>query len=706
MGRGEGLTIRVPGDKSITQRALILGGLADGESRVGGVLRGADPLATGRAVAALGVGIAGLEGGDGDVRMRGCGLRSWRQPNGALDLCNSGTGARLLAGALAAQPLSAVLAGDASLSARPMRRIADPLTRMGATVDYLEHDGHLPMRVTGGALSPLRHESAVASAQVKSAVLLAGVGAGVAVEVWEPRRSRDHGERMLEGMGVRVLEEEVAGVWRVRIPSPPPRLEPLDMEVPGDFSSAAFFVAWAVLCGGHAPLTVRGVGLNRTRTGLLPVLERMGARVEVVPRETAGGERVGDLRVGTKTRRLKAVEVGGDEIPGMIDEVPILAVLAARAEGVTRITGAAELRVKESDRLTALATNLRRIGVAVEELRDGLEIEGTDRPLAGPVQSFHDHRIAMALGVLGAAPGCDAIVDDPSVSDVSFPGFWSLLERVGAHAGRLGRRGAGASATGGQEDSSDSERSRCLVVAIDGSAGSGKSTTAAAVAARLGFRHLDSGAIYRAVTLALLDSGASDSTIESVTQDDLLKLEVDVKWGEQGMDVWSGGRPVAEKALRSERVTATVSQVAAVPAVRAHLLELQRTAARGPGLVAEGRDMGTVVFPDAEVKVFLDADPRERARRRLLQRGIRPDAGEIEAEAARLARRDRRDASRSVAPLLQAGDAVLLDTTGLDPADQTNAIVRMVETVPLTGIPFREACLPLDKTRFPVLVRF
>ena len=676
------MTIRVPGDKSITQRALILGGLADGESRFRGLLRGADPLATGRALAALGVDIAGLEGtGDGEVRMRGCGLRAWREPNDALDLCNSGTGARLLAGALAAQPLSAVLAGDASLSARPMRRIADPLTRMGATVDYLDRDGHLPMRVTGGALSPLRHESAVASAQVKSAVLLAGVGGGVAVEVWEPRRSRDHGERMLEWMGVRVLEAEVAGGWRVGVPSPPHRLKPLDMEVPGDFSSAAFLVAWAVLSGGHVPLTVRGVGLNRTRTGLLPVLERMGARVEVVPRETAGGERVGDLGVGGRARRLKAVEVGGDEIPGMIDEVPILAVLAARAEGVTRITGAAELRVKESDRLAALATNLRRIGVAVEELRDGLEIEGTDRPLAGPVRSFHDHRIAMAFGVLGATPGCDVIVEDPAVSDVSFPGFWSLLERVGERAERLGRRRAGGSSAGGQEESSDSEGRRCLVVAIDGSAGSGKSTTAAAVAARLGFRHLDSGAIYRAVTLALLDSGTSDSTVESVTGDQLSELGIDVRWREQGMEVRTGGRPVAERALRSERVTAMVSQVAAVPAVRAHLLQLQRTAAQGPGLVAEGRDMGTVVFPEARVKVFLDADPRERARRRLLQRGIRPDAEVIEAEAVRLARRDRRDASRSVAPLLQAGDAVLLDTTDLDPAAQTNAIVRLVEAV-------------------------
>ena len=230
-------------------------------------------------------------------------------------------------------------------------------------------------------------------------------------------------------------------------------------------------------------------------------------------------------------------------------------------------------------------------------------------------------------------------------------------------------------------DSHDSAGDRCLVVAIDGSAGSGKSTTASAAAARLGFRHLDSGAIYRAVTVALLRPGSSGPALEHVTPGDLADLRIDVKWQGRGMEVRAGGRPVPERALRSERVTAMVSQVAAVPAVRVHLLELQRCAARGPGLVAEGRDMGTVVFPQADVKVFLDAHPRERARRRLLQRGIHPDAAEIESEAARLTRRDERDASRSVAPLLRAGDAVLLDTTGLDPEAQTNAIVRLVEAV-------------------------
>ncbi len=670
MGLGDGLTIRVPGDKSITQRALILGAMAHGESRIGAAPRGADPLATANALRALGVPIHGLDGpATAPIRIEGPGPRRWRQPRSSVDLHNSGTGARLLAGALAAQPLSVVLRGDESLSRRPMRRIAEPLRRMGATVEHLEGGGVLPMRVAGGALREIRHDGRVASAQVKSAILLAATGAGVPVEVREPRRSRDHGERMLEAMGVQLREGWQDGAWSVRIDAPPGRLAPLDMDVPGDFSSASFLLAWAVLAGQTPRLTIRGVGLNPTRTGFLAVLKRMGVEAEAAERGDAGGEPYGDLLVAAPERGLRAVAVGGEEVTGMIDEVPILAVLAARAEGVTRITGARELRVKESDRLAALAVNLRRIGVRVKELPDGLEIDGTSRALAGRVECFRDHRIAMAFGVLGAAPGCDIPVDDPGVADVSFPGFWRLLERVGDEA-----RGRDRSAR-----STKKEQSRCPVVAIDGSAGAGKSTTAAAVAARLGFRHLDSGAIYRAVTLALLDSASGAGEVESISTAELEALGIDVHWGDAGMEVRIRGERAREEDLRAHRVTAAVSRVSAVPAVRAHLLELQRSAAEGPGLVAEGRDMGTVVFPEAALKVYLDADPRERARRRILQQGgAEPDAAEVEAEVARLRARDARDSTRVVAPLLKAADAQRLDTTDLDPETQIERIVQLV----------------------------
>ena len=677
MDRGEGLTIRVPGDKSVTQRALILGGLADGESRIGSVPRGGDPLATARAVATLGVEVRGLDGGETEpVTIRGPGLRRWIQPAGALDLCNSGTGTRLLSGALAAQPLSVVLRGDASLSQRPMERIAAPLRRMGASVDYLERTGVLPMRIAGGALTSIRHEGKVASAQVKSAILLAGVGAGVPVEVHEPHRSRDHSERMLEAMGAEVAEGWRGGAWSVRLPDPPARLDPLDMDIPGDFSSAAFILAWAALATGQRPLTIRSVGLNPTRTGLLPVLARMGVDVEVVPRGTPGGESAGDLRVAGQATGLQGIEVGEDEVPGLIDEIPIVAVLAARAEGVTRITGAAELRVKESDRLAALAVNLRRIGVAVEEFPDGLEIRGTGKPLSGRVECFHDHRIAMAFGVMGASPRCDLAIDDPGVADVSFPGFWELLSQVERQSG-------GDMPHSRPAPPAPSGADRCIVVAVDGSAGSGKSTTAAAVARRLGFRHLDSGALYRAVTLALLESERGCEDVEGVTPAELDALGIGLEWHGHSMQVRIGGTPVPDEALRESRVTSRVSRVSAVPLVRDHLLDLQRSAAASPGIVAEGRDMGTVVFPRAQVKVYLDAELRERAGRRLLQRGRRrPSPDEIEAEAARLARRDQRDSTRAIAPLTHAEGAVTVDTTELDPPGQTEIIVQLVQSFP------------------------
>ena len=712
MGVRTELTVRVPGDKSVSQRALLLAAVAAGESRVRGMLRSADPMATGRAVRALGTEILGLRGSPKEfVLIRGKGLRSWRQPPNTLDLRNSGTGVRLLAGALAAQPLTVVLDGDASLRRRPMERIVAPLRKMGATVSYLRRPGLLPLRIEGGALGATAYESPVASAQVKSAILLAGVGAGVETLVSEPRRSRDHTERMLEAMGAAVHEEERDGRWFVRVAPPVGELAPLDMQVPADLSSAAFFLALAALSEGLA-VAVPDVGLSDTRTGFLCVLERMGARVQVVRRGSEGGEPVGEVRV-TGQGGLRAVEVGGDEVPGMIDEIPLLAAMAARAEGVTRIVGAGELRVKESDRLASLAVNLRAAGVQVDERPDGLEIEGTRRSLSASVRSFGDHRVAMAFGILGATPGCEFRIDDPTVADVSFPGFWKLLAETtkraasgrSALAGRSPspspspspapapvrrppRRPVPARAAPAELDRPElagpahearGRPGRSCVVAIDGPAGAGKSTTARAVARALGFRHLDSGALYRVVTLALLDSGPSAENLAAIAPADVAEVHVSAGWDGDRMHVCLDGERVADEAIRAARVNALVSQVSAAPAVRARLMEVQREAAQGPGLVADGRDMGTVVFPDAQVKVFLVADVRERARRRLFEEGVSdPGPAQVSAEAARLAERDRLDASRQAAPLARAADATPLDTTAMDFDAQVDAIVDLV----------------------------
>lgn len=423
------MRVRVPGDKSISQRALILAALADGESRLRGLLASEDPSSTAAAIAKMGVEMPPLPPDGGEVRIRGLGLHGWTVPREELDLGNSGTGARLLIGALAAQPFRTVVTGDASLRSRPMARVTDPLGTMGARFDYLERPGRLPLAI--GPTPGLRGvdlDLPVASAQVKSALLLAGLVAGVPVLLTEPGPSRDHTERMFGGAGAPVLRHVRGPGWRVELRDPPERLEPLDLEVPGDPSSAAFPILAAVLGVGSGEIEVEGVGLNPTRTGFIDLLRRMGARIEVAVEGEAGGEPVGTI--AARSSDLTGIRVEHREVVRSVDELPAVAVAAARASGVTRITGADELRVKETDRIEALALNLSRVGVRCRELPDGLEVEGTDAPLAGTVESFGDHRIAMVFGILGAQRGNRILVEGREAADVSYPGFWDRLEEI------------------------------------------------------------------------------------------------------------------------------------------------------------------------------------------------------------------------------------------------------------------------------------
>jgi 3-phosphoshikimate 1-carboxyvinyltransferase len=662
------MRIKVPGDKSISQRGLILSTLARGESRIRGLLRGGDPLSTAGALRGLGAGIPSLEDWGTEILVQGMGIRGLRQPTSPLDLQNSGTGARLLLGVLAGQPLEAVLTGDESLRGRPMGRVTGPLSRMGARFDFLEGEGRLPLRVRGGALEELEYALPVASAQVKSALLLAGLVGGVEVSLVEPGRSRDHTERMLGAAGVRLEREPGPGGWAVRLPGGQGELPPLDLDVPGDFSSGAFFLVLGLLRGGEGPTVLEGVGLNETRTALLPVLERMGARFRVEDLRGSGqGEPFGDLIVDPSD--LKGTEVGGREIPGMIDEVPILAVAAARAQGRTTITGARELRVKETDRIRALLLNLRALGVEVEELEDGLEIEGSDRPLRGDVLSYGDHRIAMAFGILGSLPGNKIRIDEPEVAQVSFPGFWDILRKVSMDGA------AGVPSMG------PSTRGRALIITLDGPAGSGKSTTAREVARRLGYLHLDSGALYRALTYALLRSEIPEERWPGLSPQELDRFPIHLEKTPEGLTVLLGAEVLSE-ALRTPEVTEKVSPLSALPAVRRWLLEAQRRAGRDGGLVADGRDMGTVVFPDAEVKIYLTADLQERARRRFLEReGRDPTSEEVAQEAQRIRERDARDSGRAVAPLRRPPGALEVDTSGLTFEGQVEVIIKHVRSL-------------------------
>ncbi len=423
------MRVTVPGDKSLTQRALILASLAEGESRIAGLLHGGDAASTAAALRCLGAGIGVLPPDGSEIVVEGVGFTGLTPSDRPLDLGNSGTGTRLLLGVLAGSGISATLTGDDSLRSRPMGRVTDPLARMGARFEYVEQAGRLPVTVHGKhPLTPLDWRSPVASAQVKSAILLAGLVGGTSVRVREPALSRDHTERLFQSVGVKLTSESVEGGWQIDMQAPPERILPFDFVVPGDVSSAAFVLAFAAL-GGGGEITVERVGLNPTRTAFLEVLERMGVLVRVEIDRTAWGvEPVGSVTASAAD--LRAVRIEEDEVPRLIDELPLIAALGARARGVTSITGAEELRAKESDRIAAMVENLRALGVRAEERQDGLDVEGSDRPLSGRIRTRGDHRIAMAFGVLGAIDGNDIEVDDHGAADVSFPGFWTLLDRL------------------------------------------------------------------------------------------------------------------------------------------------------------------------------------------------------------------------------------------------------------------------------------
>jgi len=419
-----GGTIRVPGDKSISHRSLMLGGIAEGVTEVRGFLESEDCLSTMKAMRALGVRIDRT--GAQEVRVHGVGLHGLRGAGHPLDMGNAGTAMRLMTGLLSGQAFDSELIGDSSLMKRPMERAAKPLRQMGAKIETLE--GKPPVRITGGAkLRGIRYELPVASAQVKSAVLLAGLNTAGITTVIEPVPTRDHTERMLSGFGADLSVEEASGERVIRIRGEA-ELHPQTIEVPGDPSSAAFFAVAALVVPG-SDLVIENVGLNPTRAGLYDVLRQMGGQIEELDRRDVGGEPVADLRV--RHSALTGIEVDPAVAPSMIDEFPVLFVAAALAEGRTATRGLDELRVKESDRLAVMAEALRLAGARVEEREDGLVIDGTGGeplPGGGPVATHLDHRIAMSMAVAGLASRSGVEVDDTRPIATSFPQFETLLD--------------------------------------------------------------------------------------------------------------------------------------------------------------------------------------------------------------------------------------------------------------------------------------
>jgi 3-phosphoshikimate 1-carboxyvinyltransferase len=418
--------VEVPGDKSVSHRAALLGALARGRTEITGFLEAEDCQRTLRAVQALGAAVTRKAAGH--YLVDGVGRDGLHEADDVIDCGNSGTTARLLLGVLAGQPFWTMLTGDASLRRRPMGRVAEPLALMGATVGGRDGGRRLPVAVRGARpLRRLAYRTPVASAQVKSAILLAGLWADGPVTVEEPAPSRDHTERMLEGFGARVRAEGL----RVTL-APGGELSGQAVAVPGDVSSAAFFLA-AALVAPEARIVLPHVGVNPTRTGLLDVLGHMGARVEVAARESReGGEAVADLTVSGGA--VRGAEVGGALIPRLIDEVPALAVIACIASGTTVIRDAAELRVKESDRIRTIAAELGRMGGRVTERPDGLSIEGGRALTGAVVSSGGDHRMAMALVVAGLGARGETVVEDTECIATSFPGFVEAVNRLAGEA--------------------------------------------------------------------------------------------------------------------------------------------------------------------------------------------------------------------------------------------------------------------------------
>lgn len=422
-------TIRVPGDKSISHRALMFGAMAVGRTRVSGLLEGEDVLCTASAMRALGATVEREE--DGTWTIQGRGVGGFSEPTGVLDMGNSGTAARLLMGILATQPFTTFMTGDASLCSRPMERVMKPLRPIG--VNFVSRDkGRMPIAIQGTSNPmPIRYELPVASAQVKSAVLLAGLNAPGKTTVIEPNPSRDHTEKMLTHFGaeVEVVHEDNGG--RVITLTGQPELVARDVVVPTDPSSAAFPVVAALIVPG-SKITVEAVGMNPLRTGLFTTLKEMGAKITEENRRIEAGEEVADLVV--EYSQLQGVDVPASRAPSMIDEYPVLAVAASFAKGTTRMNGLEELRVKESDRLAVVAESLAACGVDLEEGEDYLVVNGDGSPAqgGGEIQSRLDHRIAMSFIVFGMASVQPVRIDDASPIDTSFPGFNDLMNGLGA----------------------------------------------------------------------------------------------------------------------------------------------------------------------------------------------------------------------------------------------------------------------------------
>lgn len=645
-------TIRVPGDKSISHRSIMLGSLAEGTTEVEGFLEGEDALATIQAFRDMGVVIEGPQ--NGRVTVHGVGLHGLKAPPGPIYLGNSGTSMRLLSGLLAAQPFDSTLTGDASLSKRPMNRVAKPLREMGAVIET-GPEGRPPMTIRGGQrLTGMHYDMPMASAQVKSCLLLAGLYAAGETSVTEPAPTRDHTERMLRGFGYPVVVE--GSTAKVESGH---KLSATHIEVPADISSAAFFLVAASIAEG-SELVLQHVGINPTRVGVIEILRLMGGDLSLENQREVGGEPVADIRV--RSARLKGIDIPEDLVPLAIDEFPVLFVAAACAEGRTVLRGAEEPAGQGVGPYPGHGRRPEGPG------REGRADPGWHRHRGWCVRwrrSLGARRPPYRHVLQRRFAACQRADPHPRLRQRRH--LLPQLPRPVCPDRYPGRRGE------------QLMNGAVPMLAIDGPSGAGKGTVAGLLARRLGWNLLDSGALYRLLAFAAVNHGV-DLTNEEALK--VLAAHLDVQFvaadGSHGQRIILEGEEVTD-VIRTEQVGAGASQVAALPAVRDALLQRQRAFREAPGLVADGRDMGTVVFPDAPLKIFLTASAEERARRRYLQ--LKAKGADVDQSALleEIRERDERDSQRAVAPLKPADDAILLDSTEMSIEAVVETIIRHCE---------------------------